>query len=321
VNVWVTTNSNGEKRIDVEVGTDTSSTRQNRRVIEDHIPTSINGVAGRGTEVEKVVHNIPVSIEQIEVDSNNDESDKNSIEQQVTNSNCPGFSGDVYYWHDWDNQSIPGGTAVPTGGQNTLGFPANGGRRAIKDGHSVENPNGSDIDEISVMPRGGECDWSELKVNDYKHDGPYDQPGWRFDGASLGTFGGIEMDNKIADEDGKKYPAPIDGGIEQDALEDVEHGTDWNETLVFQGSKSGRVSGFGIKAVNDDQFRTDLDSSKLQYGDSGGPLRLEIYDPESYYEAYMLAAGINSWREPGFNTNHTGIPAIKDEFDKIDYIP
>ena len=116
MNVWVTTNSNGEKRIDVEVGTDTSSTRQNRRVIEDHIPTSINGVAGRGTEVEKVVHNIPVSIEQIEVDSNNDESDKNSIEQQVTNSNCPGFSGDVYYWHDWDNQSIPGGTAVPTGG-------------------------------------------------------------------------------------------------------------------------------------------------------------------------------------------------------------
>ena len=129
------------------------------------------------------------------------------------------------------------------------------------------------------------------------------------------------MDNKIADEDGKKYSAPIDGGIKQDALEDVEHGTDWNETLVFQGSKSSRISGFGIKAVNDDQFRTDLDSSKLQDGDSGGPLWLDIYDPESYYETYMLAAGINSWREPGFNTNHTGIPAIKDEFDKIDYIP
>ncbi len=98
IDIWVTTNSNDEKQVDVDVYETESVSKADIGDIEDELPATIDGVAGRGTASEDVLEDVPVVVDRTPAPSSEP---------------APLGDGPDHYWNDWEE--IPGGAACYLG--------------------------------------------------------------------------------------------------------------------------------------------------------------------------------------------------------------
>ncbi|WMT09008.1 hypothetical protein NP511_05095 [Natrinema thermotolerans] len=267
--VWVTTNSNDEKQISVNIYDNGEVTTPNRTVqqIEDAIPSTITGVAGRGTMMEDSVRDIPVSVERIS-----------------TKSATPRLQDDEpnYYWSDWDE--IPAGSACKVAlyddsvrigfGTGTLCTPIyhNGTTKMLTAGHNITAPGISAQTEwLAGKPPKDESDLVPDETRLTGSPGPD-----TFDAATLGLESDTQVTYELARGNGMTAN-DIVGSISEDKLKDIEDdGTMDGESFQRQGSRTGTSSGFGIDKIGSDGFVTTLDQDETDQGDSGGPYHLAI---------------------------------------------
>ena len=257
---FVTTNSNGEKLIRIRVYDDGSLGSDAVDQVEQTVPETIDGVAGRGTDIEEKVQDIPVTVVREKIDPRPLPDDA---------------SWDPMYWDDWD--------AVPAGAcgyfENVFGdpFPAtlcapvyddsDGSHKMITAGHCTENG-----DSVAGRKPKDEMGFTVEKDDNSSGVGP-----GSFDAALLD---GVAMQYTFATDYGTTS-GEILGTVSESKLKDIEdNGTGKYETFKRQGARTGESTQFGITEIQSEGFVTDLDESKTKGGDSGGPYH--IYDDAPY---------------------------------------
>jgi len=272
--VWLTNNSNGESLIEIRLEDDGSLTSHSLKSVESTIPSTIDGVAGSGTNVEEKVPNIPVTV----VRETSSESVTTESDLQATSGDDPGDEGE--FWQDW--KGIPGGATVAREiyGQvttETICCPVHnsndGNKHMLTSGHTA-----SSSPQWAATPPYDQPDFShELSRDEWKHGVEVD-----YGALSLADEDSNWFVDRFATSNGD-YHGTIKGTVSNDRLKDLrQEGSKSNETLRFQGSTSGRHSGYDIESLatyeNNNgenivlQFETELDTKG---GDSGGPYHMK----------------------------------------------
>jgi hypothetical protein len=274
-NAWVTTNSNGEKRIDVDIYDDGSVGRVGLYDVENAVPSTVDGVAGAGTDMESTVQDIPVNVERVDV-----EQDTPELEPAVD-----GMSVDdeaEYYWEDWDElpagaamqmyNSIGGGEAEYNGvGTCCTPVDDNGTTKMLTAGHMIDPPNAPESDYATASKPE---DTVGLETGQYEYEGSNGNTSIRtFDAGLLEPTGGTDFQYEFATTIGTTR-GDISGTVSEDRLRDIEDdGTSRFGTLKRQGAITGSDTRYDITRVGFDGFMTD---SGVERGDSGGPFHLEL---------------------------------------------
>lgn len=279
IQTYVTTNSNGEKQIDVHVydWNDTIN-KTTLTEIEDQVSGSVDGVAGRGTENEESVQGIQVSV--------------NGYSPELygarTRTIEPDSLGPLnHFWDSWDE--VPAGAAMgatdeiveppaPSNldevGLGTTGTPIDGNKMTVA-AHVLEAAAGN-VDDLAVAAA---APWevnspnfppyfdSEFEQLHY-HGDPGPRPGP--DASVMSGTGDIQY--QIANYGGATY-GDIWGSVSQTTLERIEDdGTNQYETFESQGARSGKHSNFDIRGVNNLAFVAE---QVMAPGDSGGPFHID----------------------------------------------
>jgi len=274
IDVWVTTNSNDEKQIKVEIYNDGSLGTHSLRAIETSIPASVDGVAGPRTESEEVVADIPVTVKRTKIASSNSADEKPSVEPKSVSKND---IDDFKYWHDWNE--IPAGAAanfeydLGYEGQGTLCTPVKDGTKELMltAGHNLRRSNLTLVGAAGKPPE-GDHEFDEEKYSDDGSVGTDNLDAGLLDTTSLN----VDMQYAYATDYGTTT-GDITGTVSKSKLKDIEdNGTSTYETFWRQGAKTGRNSVFGIAEVGSNAFRTTLSSSNTENGDSGGPYHIEF---------------------------------------------
>jgi|GEM_PF-6400840 len=197
--VWVTTDSNGEKKIVVEQYDDGNLRSSDVRTLDDQVPSSVTGVAGGrsrdsvppyGSNAKGVgptfghssrfaeEREVPVVVERPRI-SDRKTGEKPSVmhtdgEDPISTSDHE-VEEDFHYLYEWDE--IPAGACMQFGGQYeadgepvavfgtaTAGFPAyrDGDQVMISAGHNWEWP------DLSVNPQAA---WADSLINTIPWDG------------------------------------------------------------------------------------------------------------------------------------------------------
>jgi len=344
---WVTTNSNGEKRINVEIYDDGSIGRAAHYNIEEAVPSDIDGIAGLGTEMKSTVRNIPVTVERKKVQKdkpiflNQEESDVLGARQ--TNLDYP---EDFAYTDDWNK--IPGGSAALLGlgynrdyrktGIGSLCTPVHDGeeKKMITAGHNIDSyPPAKEVAATNQDYRyiSGFDDLDEdFEPDQVQLDGGDVKIG-RFDAATLELVGNDTVTHQIAKGSGWTG-SEITGTVAYDHLKDIEEkGTRSSETFIRQGTRTGKNSEFGIEAIGTDAFRSTLNQSKTAKGDSGGPYYIkwatEItgnhtvatdIEPSNYSstDTRILMAGVHQGNSENYpHTVATSMYRVEQELDVV----
>jgi len=328
IDVWVTTNSNDEKQIKVEIYDDGSLGTYSLKAIETSIPASVDGVAGPRTEVEEVVPDIPVTVERTKVKPANSIDDEPTAEPKSVSQND---IDDLKYWHDWDE--IPAGAAanfeyyLEKEGQGTLCTPVKDGTRELMltAGHNLQYYNLT-LNGAAGKPPVDDHEFEEEAHSDYGLVGTDNLDAGLLDTTSL------VVDMQYAFADYGTTTGDITGTVSKSRLKDIENnGTLSYETFWRQGAKTGRDSYFGIDEVGSNAFRTTLSSSNTERGDSGGPYHIEfnltrpietLEIPGGQNIAEILSngnsniAGVHQGDDPeGSKTVATSMPDIEQKWE------
>jgi len=287
IDVWVTTNSNDEKQIKVEIYDDGSFSTHSLRAIETSIPASVDGVAGQRTEAEEVVADIPVTVKRTKVEQANSTDGEPTVEpKSVSKNDIDNFK----YWNDWNE--IPAGAAADFEynlgyhGQGTLCTPVKDGTQEfmLTAGHNLRLSNLTLVGAAGKPPE-DDHEFDEEKYSDDGSVGTDNLDAGLLDTTSLS----VDLQYAFATDYGTTT-GDITGTVSKSKLKDIENnGTSSYETFWRQGAKTGRDSYFGIDKVGSKAFRTTLSSSNTDNGDSGGP----------YYIEFDLTTSIETLEAPG----------------------
>ncbi|WP_154660460.1 hypothetical protein [Halopiger goleimassiliensis] len=289
--VWVTTNSNDEKQIEVSVYDSGDIKQSTVRELEDTLPSTVTGVAGRDTMMEDTVQDIPISVDQISI-----------------NTATPRPQGDEpeYFWHEWDE--IPGGSGfvgdIYDGSDHitdawwTSCTPVddNGTTKMVTAGHNITVPPLSGETRLIYgrPPTTGVDFIPEEEVVDF----PIDEPSGpeTFDAAILDPATDTEVTYELARGNGMTGN-DILGVVAEDNLKDIEeNGTMDGESFQRQGSRTGTSLGFGIEKLGSEAYVTTLDEDETDTGDSGGPYHLATSPSEA--TRLVMPDEIMSYPEP-----------------------
>lgn len=276
IQTYVTTNSNGEKQIAVHVNdwNDTIS-RSRLSEIEDQVPGSVDGVAGRGTENEESVRGIQVSVNRYSPEPYG----------ARTRTIEPDSIGDLnYFWDSWND--VPGGAAMGATDQvanppgpnfaplATTGTPIDGDKMTVA-AHAIAGPGGN-VGYGNIVAA---APWESSPpgfppVLDYEfgtvnhHGDPGEKPG---PDASI-VSGTADVQYQFANYSGATY-GDIRGTVSQTTLERIEdNGTNRYETFEGQGANTGKVSNFDIDGVG---YLGFIALEEMARGDSGGPFHID----------------------------------------------
>lgn len=285
----VTENSNGEDIIYVVVEDDGSLSQNRFREIERSLPHTVDGVAGRGTDAEEVVRDIPVEVDRMRFDPS--DAFPVTVDRGGVDPNNPPYIN--YFWEEWSG-GIPGGsgarvrldTPLENYATSSLATPVEGGSKMITAGHSILIPDEDDVESVWVAGCPPQ-DTKEFDRDSSELDGNAPSP-FTFDGAVIDTVSSIDTQYKLADWSGTM--GDIVGSAAKWRLESIrQNGTAYYETLVQQGTNTGRSSGFGIDYIGSEGFDTDLSENNTNVGDSGGPYYIEVTDPTDPASSGKLA--------------------------------
>jgi hypothetical protein len=318
--VWVTTNRSGEKLIRVRVHDDGSLGTNAVRNVERVLPDTIDGVAGRGTNAEKVIEDINVTVARI--------NPRELITDLVSTDSTPD-----HYWEDWSD-NIPGGAGARFKiGDNwepaTVCTPAYGGDVVgdimITAGHALDHPDAPETDSIDAQ-KPADNDDNHFVASPTFHEVDLDS---YFDAGVMLRDTGIDVQYGFATDWGGTT-GDIVGSVSESRLKDIEdHGTNTYETLKQQGSRTGNNTGFGIRANTRKGFRTTLSNDDVDKGDSGGPYHIETAGPftqsDSHelvfggdfipdWESFNTIAGVHFAAQENLGTFGTAMHSIEDEW-------
>lgn len=334
--VWVTTNSNGEKRIGVEIQDNGSWGRFAHYNVENAIPSSIDGVAGSGTEMETTVKDIPVTVERKKVEANGQPTSAKNRDDPALSlaQQDPDYPEDFYYADDWS--PVPGGAAAvffkygAGAAAGTLATPVHNGdqQNMVTAGHNVLD--GSSVLDTSVTDSTSDIS-TDFEVNDVRNDNGEPSVS-NFDAALIGPAGDISMSYRMAAGSGWTGSGEIMGTLSRDRLRDIEdNGTISSETFIRRGARTGENKEFGIDDIDSEGFRPSLDENKTDGGDSGGPYYIKWetklssgdrtlttdIDPADYPKNTMLyIAGVHHGNSKEYNTTvATSMYRIEKEFE------
>lgn len=310
LDIWVTTNSNGEKQVDVDVYETDSVDKADIRDVEDELPATIDGVAGRGTAAEDVLEDVPIVVGRTPVPAPKP---------------APLGSGPDHYWSDWDE--VPGGSACYIGKDTqtitwgSLCAPVDDDStpRMVTAGHLVDE---QDREWVSATEPEG--------IEDFEIDqiGCMGGTGLDvFDAATLNPESSVEMTHEFAGDSGE-VRGDVRGVVDEEHLRYIEDdGPDQDVRFMRQGARTGVNSEFGIDKIGENGFITTLLKDKTKGGDSGGPYYLRDSnldgdkfvteaDVERLPTPYDLVAGVHQGDdtdEP--HTVATSMYRVEEEFD------
>lgn len=270
LSAWTTTEADGDKLVEVEVYDDGSLGSKQYDRIEQIVPETIDGVAGRGTDAETVVADIPTTVtrtktgpattkQPIDTDLFNDPADHFYDDWNA----CPAGGGmHVVGYVDGDVKGKVGTTATPVDGN-----------RIICSGHVI----GKDFDDPQVTL----TNVSEPMMEDEDGDGEkefqdhyqgYEKLEWSWDPTDTvdaALLNGWDTQYQFATDKGYTT-GDIHGSLSKTALQTIaDDGTHDDATFTFQGANSGlNDTDFGIIKNKDIAFEINIETVD---GDSGGP--------------------------------------------------
>ncbi|MCO8266405.1 S1 family peptidase [Haloferax sp. AB510] len=293
VRVGVTTDTSGHRRRKVvsvqyliqetssgdEIRPDMAFTQ-----FEDHLPASATGVAGRGTEEERAVEDIPVKAEKVTVKPDFP-CDTDPDTQYYDTEYFPDIPGGCYY--------------IPESGYCTTGTPAH-----------------DDLNDELVIVGAGHCldegvdkCYQNDEVEEDRFGTPDDtrvDPGLPVDAGVIQMRNGANVDYSLAENtDSAPYGPNVFGIISGTKIKDREGDTSWE--VKKQGANTGICSGHVTYAYGS-TFDTDAIS---RGGDSGGP----HYREDDY--GRPLIAGINYGHRTDGSDDAIGtlMSAIESQFN------
>ena len=307
IRTYVTTNSNGEKQIDVHVydwkDTINSSTLTE---IEAQVSDSVDGVAGRGTELEESVQGIQVSVMGYSPE----------LYDARTRTVEPGSIGPLdYFWDSWGE--VPAGAAMgatdktveppkpsdPGSALGTTGTPIDGDKMAVA-AHVLDGAE-NNVDDVAVAAA-APWDVNSPSFPPYL-DSEFEQV--HYHGADREPHASVvsgtgDVQYQLANYGGTTY-GDIWGSVSQTTLERIEdEGTNQYETFESQGAKSGKHSNFDIRGVGNLGF---IAEQVMAPGDSGGPFHIDNYSPFFEGDDNTGIDSGTSWNDIA-GIVHAGIP-------------
>lgn len=271
--VWVTTDRNGDKLIEVEIYDRGSLGSADYRRIERSVPASIDGVAGRGTDAETTVDDIPTAVTRTRIDAPEPE--------RVSPTD-----DDLYYRDEWDE--MPAGAAMLSSDESswdsqddiklflgTTCTPINGDEMVVS-GHVVdEEQTVSDVRVDVSNPALLEANGTYYYDPEFQNVDDYRNPSGAPSNVDAAIVSSQSTQYQFATDIGTTT-GDIWGTVSQSTLERIEDdGTSQYETFERQGARTGSNTSFGIDKVNDIYFEPDLSASDVGKGDSGGPFYLD----------------------------------------------
>ena len=319
--VWVTDDSNGEKKIVVEQFDDGNLRSADVQALDKQVPSSVKGVAGQGSMFGSLSrftqeHDIPVTIERTKIDPQ--DTFTNEFSANISTSTT--ITSDLGDHFTYDYDSIPAGAGMWAADSDchpwaplTTGFPVshNGTKKMLTAGHGMNN---STIDRCWVDNKVSSTEDEDLLedkvVLDWMDGGSWDP----LDASRLNLGAGANsVTYDFADHSGGYEGISIWGGTSWDRIKDLQDGGPGQYGTIYQqGMTTGRDE-CSITYVNGRSFKTDLlGETDVKNGDSGGPIA-EVRDEPWFGFRYAYGAGLVSSRNPNGDSYvfASGIPAIE----------
>lgn len=263
--------------------------------LTDRLPASVSGVAGRGTDRERTVENIPVITKKNHIKFSN----VNDIPSQSSNNSISTLNS---YEYDCSYRPVPAGCAWRTekGNPSTIGTPVydedHDENRLVTAAHCFESVGGTDCRQNS--------DSSDSIGSKDSNKSKFDHPPNLFDAAVIDVNNSIDMRWDLASSQCDSYRSPgIVGTMSDSWLNYLEDDYD----ITKQGAATGITSG-QVKHVYDLWFTADL---TFDDGDSGCPVykhRTDSFSTNTY-----IGGILRGGRED--EAQVTKMTRIEDEFN------
>ncbi|MEF8894626.1 trypsin-like serine protease, partial [Halodesulfurarchaeum sp.] len=332
--VWVTDDNNGDKMVVVEQYDDGNLRSADVRALDEQIPASVKGVAGRRSRFGwksryAQEREIPVDIKRPQIDGSQKEN--SSAEQSKMAEDYSNYSLDssiktsesIHY--EYDYEEIPAGSHMYATDSDmgnathvTTGFPVydDTESKILSAGHTFDSQldRGWVDDNITSSEFGGDLHEEEVVFDPFANDefDPLDAALMEIGPSASGTKRAF-----AANGGGYRWTS-IWGSLTLDRLNDIQDsGTGSNGALIKQGSINGRDE-CSITAVTDRAFKTDLvGGDDIEGGDSGGPIA-EVREVPWMGRNIAYAAGlISSNLETNEYVYGSAMHAVEDEFTVI----
>lgn len=304
VEVWVrevSVGSHRERGISVETmeykrGDSTIAKGPSVEKLEEKLPATIEGIAGRGTDKSARISDIPVVVSKAKK------------------------SQEYYYDSDYKPE-IPGGCKIETEVRyvngtaygpygHTVGTP-------VFDHQQGENAWVTDGHTFTYSPKYGEAHQPRHNQYGLNHIGNVDgnriKDDWTWDAAVVNKANDNDVLYSLADENGGTKAPPVIGTVPKDEIKDHYYNTSY--VLHRQGMRTGHDLGY-ITGYSSTQFSTDTMSDE---GDSGGPhYKKESSDGYDWFAIAGIHWGSHYYDDqPGSGDDSvaTMMVEIEDEFN------